>query len=166
MGFALKELAEGETDIPRWLQRGRLILEQGDTGALLPEANASNVASLAFLNNIRFLVSLRVDQDIRPTLEHMEQRLSVRIDGNQIHVNREAYLSARKRYEERFADRAYFMENLMVSLLFHLGFPGVKSAEGLWKSCVNFCILYAIYRIMAIMSCREGASATGTSCSA
>lgn len=46
----------------------------------------------------------------------------------------------------------------MVSLFFHMGLPEVKSPESLWQSYVNFCNLYAIFRFMSIMSCREGAS--------
>ncbi len=60
MGLALQELAEGETDIPRWLERGRLLLEQGDAGELLSEAEDSHASELAFLNNIRFLASQQI----------------------------------------------------------------------------------------------------------
>lgn len=68
------------------------------------------------------------------------------------------YLAARERYQERFAGRAYFMENLMVSLFFELKMPTLTSPDALWKSYVNFCNLYSVYRFMAVMSCREGAS--------
>ena len=35
--------------------------------------------------------------------------------------------------------------------------PTLTVADDLWKSYVNFCNLYSIYRFMAVMSCREGA---------
>lgn len=46
----------------------------------------------------------------------------------------------------------------MVSLFHYLALPHTKSREELWKSYVNFCNLYAFYRFMAVMSCREHAS--------
>ena len=48
------------------------------------------------------------------------------------------------------------MENLLVTVFFHLRMPVMEDAETLWKSYVNFCNLYAFYRFMAVMSCREG----------
>ncbi len=87
----------------------------------------------------------------------LERWLSVRIDGPQAHADLGAYLAARERYEERFGDRAYFMENLMVTLFFFLAFPNVEDPKALWKGYVNFCELYAMFRFMAVMSCREGA---------
>jgi hypothetical protein len=65
-------------------------------------------------------------------------------------------LKARKRFEENFRGREYFMENLMVSLFFYLHMPHMSSKEELWKSYVNFCNLYAFFRFMAVMSCQEG----------
>ena len=70
----------------------------------------------------------------------------------------EPYQKARARFEEEFRDRDYFMENLMVALLFHLHLPVLSSGEELWKGYVNFCNLYSFYRFMAVMSCREGVS--------
>jgi len=157
MGLALRELAEGGAGIPHFLERGRLILEYGDTGELLEGLDDSQMLDRALLNNVRCLVSLGQDKETRPILECMERWLSLRSHGAQFKVDRAAYLAARERYEERFADRAYFMENLMVSLFFHMGLPDIRDSEMLWKSYVNFCNLYAAYRFMAVMSCREGA---------
>lgn len=50
------------------------------------------------------------------------------------------------------------MENLTVSIFFHLPMPVMTSREALWKSYVNFCNLYGFYRFLAVMSCREGAA--------
>ncbi len=65
------------------------------------------------------------------------------------------YREARERYQERFGDRDYFMEKLMVSLLFHLYMPEPNSPETVWKSYVAFCNLYSFYRFMAVLSCRN-----------
>jgi len=133
-------------------------LESGDTGELLGEINASHALERALSNNIRLLFTLQYNAKISPVLEDMTQWLSLNLHEGQTRVDRGAYLAARERYEERYAGRAYFMENLMVSLFFYKGLPNVNSPEALWKSYVNFCNLYAAYRFMAVMSCREGAS--------
>ncbi len=86
----------------------------------------------------------------------MAQWLSLETQGDQMRLDRAAYISARERCRELFLERAYFMENLMVSLFFHLGLPNPRGAEELWKSYVNFCNLYALYQFAAVMSCREG----------
>jgi len=158
LGLALRELADGGTQVPHFLERGRLILEQGDAGELLRELDDSQALEQALFNNVRLLLSLGHDGNMKPALKCLAQWLSLESRGNHFRINRGAYLAARERYEERFAGRAYFMENLMVSLFFHKGLPNVNSPEALWKSYVNFCNLYAAYRFMAVMSCREGAS--------
>ena len=68
------------------------------------------------------------------------------------------YLSARNRFQERYQDKEYFMENLIVAVFFHLHLPNLTSRENLWKSYVNLCNLYSFYRFMCVMSCRDGAS--------
>ena len=34
--------------------------------------------------------------------------------------------------------------------------PYMESGEALWKGYMDFCKLYAFYRFLAVMSCREG----------
>ena len=71
-----------------------------------------------------------------------------------------AYQTILDKYEAWLGDDEYFMENLLVTVFFHLHMPTMDSRENLWKSYVNFCNLYAFYRFMAIMSCREGVQDT------
>jgi len=113
---------------------------------------------LALHSNVRTLLSLRNEGDMRGVLRSMEQWLSLEIRNDRIGADRAAYLSARERYAERFRDRTYFMENLMVALAFHMALPDVSSPENLWKSYVSFCNLYAAFFFTAVMSCRDGAS--------
>ena len=44
----------------------------------------------------------------------------------------------------------------MVTVFFHMRMPDLTSPEALWKSYVNLCNLYAAYRFLSVMSCREG----------
>ncbi len=158
MGLALRELAEGETDVPRFLERGRYILEQGDAGALLGNLNEARALELAFFNNIRTLLRLWSGrEDKREFLDGMIRWLKIEGVNDEVQADPTAYRSARERYRERFSGRDYFMENLMVSVLFRLALPDVRDPEKLWKSYVSLCNLYAVYQFAVVMSCREGA---------
>lgn len=159
MGLALKDLADGEEDIPHWLSKSRTLLEQGDTAELLQDLDGSQTLDLVLHNNIQALLTMRDDLDSVELLKILEQWLSLDLKNNQVKANHDSYLAARTRYRERFEDRDYFMENLMVSLFFHMKLPDVTDAKELWKSYVNFCNLYAVYHFTAVMSCRDGAPA-------
>lgn len=159
MGMALKDLVDGETDIPGWLARSRRMAEaMADSGT--PEEPEQEKLLVMFLsNNIQTLSVIETDD---PTLKSVKGEVmagcGLAFTGSGAELDVAPYRAARKRFEERFADRAYFFENLMVALLFHLSIPDPTSVDGLWKSYVNFCNLYAFYRFMAVMSCREGAA--------
>lgn len=159
MGMALKELADGETDVPGWLARSRRMAEaMADSG--MPEEPEQEKLLVMFLsNNIQTLSVIETDD---PVLKGVKGEVmagcGLTFNGSGAELDVAPYRAARERFEERFADRAHFFENLMVALLFHLSIPDPTSVDGLWKSYVNFCNLYAFYRFMAVMSCREGAA--------
>lgn len=158
MGVALKELADGAEDVPAWPDRAAALMEGTDASPLLPDSEKA--LALFLRNHMRMLLTTRT-----PAADMTETRMtllnslgiSVRSGENQATIPLGPYLEARKRYEERFGDRAYFMENLMVTLFFHLNLPSTLSREELWKSYVNFCNLYSFFQFSAVMSCREGA---------
>lgn len=159
MGVALRELADGEKDIPRWLERGRWILEYGSVTEYLQGLDGSRTLDLVLHNNIHTLLTMRQDSDAAALLNIMERWLAVDLRSGQLKAHHGPYLAARTRYQERFGDRDYFMENLMVTLFFHMKLPDVNDAEILWKSYVSFCNLYATYYFTAVMSCRDDAPA-------
>lgn len=159
MGMALKELADGDEDVPAWLARSRRMTDAMAGGGTPEEPEQERLLVMFLSNNIQTLNVIETDD---PALKEVKADvmtgcgLSFTGDGAELDVA--PYRAARKRFEEQFADRAYFFENLMVALLFHLSIPNLTSAAELWKSYVNFCNLYAFYRFMAIMSCRKGAA--------
>lgn len=159
MGLALKELTEGETDVARWLAKARALPELPGITGYLQEAEPGQALPMFLSNCIRVLLGIPGAGDFQGIQEELLQGLGIRVqEGTTLAtVPTGPYLAARERYGERFANREYFMENLMVSLFFDLKMPALTSAEELWKSYVNFCNLYSICRFMAVMSCREGA---------
>ncbi|MDE7220305.1 MAG: flagellin lysine-N-methylase [Oscillospiraceae bacterium] len=159
MGIALRELADGEEDVAAWLLRARALAERGAEG--LPEAEGAAALPLMLSNHFRTLLQLQTaGTEFASVPGDVSRGLDVKGEAgtSRVTISLERYQAARARYEENFRDREYFMENLMVSLFFHLRLPVLSSAEELWKGYVNFCNLYSFYHFMAVMSCREGAA--------
>ena len=156
IGFALRELAEGEMDIPAWLTRARALPEAEELPGLPQEENALAMFLTSNLRTLNLLETTGADYAGIQSGVPRALGVTLRMDALQVTIPTAPYRAARQRYEEKFKDREYFMENLMVSLFFQLNLPNLKSGEELWKSYVNFCNLYAFYRFMAVASCREG----------
>lgn len=160
MGIGLRKLTEGEWDLASWPRRVREIPESA--GAVLPREPECRAMQEYLSNNVGVLVGIRASgTDFSGIRKEIAQGLGAGLTYNGDHMEADLsltpYLEAAKRYEERFGDRAYFLENLMVTLLFHLSMPDPSSPETLWKSYANLCYLYSFYRFLAVMSCREGA---------
>ena len=157
VAMALKELAEGERDLPAWLERSRSLPE---TAAGLDTEETDSAAALFLSNNLHTLLRLRsLSDDFNRLSGELLFALGIQTHGlARVKLSLAPYRAARERFEECFKEREYFMENLMTALFFHLHLPDVTSGEALWKSCVNFCNLYSFYRFMAVMSCREGSA--------
>lgn len=159
LGIALKELADGETDIPKWLDRARALSEYPEAAEVFHESGQDKGLHMFLSNNIRLLSSLQIQgQDFSTVHSDLVLGLGMQVEkaASQATIFCAPYLNARQRFKEHFADGGSFLENLMVSLFFHLHMPNLDGPEEAWKSYVNFCNLYSFYRFMAVMSCREG----------
>lgn len=161
MGIALQELAGGEQDIPGWFARQAARFEEGAGEGLLDEASQGRTTPMFLSNNFRVMFGLQsIDREFPAVRQDVLQGLGLEINQQDQtgKISVEAYCEARDRYEAQFKDRAFFMENLMVSLFFYMHMPSLASPEDLWKSYVNFCNVYSFLRFMAVMSCRKGAA--------
>lgn len=161
MGLALQELAGGEQDVPGWFARQATRFEETAETGLLEMADQERMLTMFLSNNIHLLLCLKIfDPEFQDVGQAVLQGIGVEIDRKEqtSTLSIEAYREARSQYEEQFKNRAYFMENLMVSLFFYMRMPTLASGEDLWKSYVNFCNVYSFFRFMAVMSCRKGAA--------
>lgn len=159
MGLTLKKLVDGEKDLQRWMKQTDLLSEEAARdGVPLGEGNEQSLPSY-LVNCIRIMYTLGgSNDDLAAVCKDLLDVLDFEQDtGNRGSISIEPYLAARKRFDERFAGREYFMENLMVSLFFQLKIPALDSMEKLWRGYVAFCNLYGFLRYLAVMSCREGA---------
>lgn len=158
VGLALKPLAERETDIPRWLALARALPETAQAAGLLAGVEREKALPLFLTNAVTVLFSSKNrGNDMMPLRLAAASWLGMGNEGDTRRLLAQPYLTAQARFDQQFAGREYFMENLAVSVFFNMGLPNVDSPEGLWKSYLNFCNLYAMYRFVAVMSCREGA---------
>lgn len=155
MGLLLKELAEGEKDVSRWLARTQSI--QKDT--MLPETESTQALPMFLSRNFLVLLSLKNSNpqitDI-PTQVTDSLGFKSRPETAKAIMPTASYLAARECFTAKFSGHEYFMENLMVAIFFHLHLPDLSSLEALWKSYVNFCNLYSFCRFLSVLSCREG----------
>lgn len=158
MGMGLKWLAEGETDINRWIERAAVLPESVDAASILPHGDKELAMYLSecihtithiYTSNPFFVqIKMNVLASTNAKVNLNEKNFSIPLTP---------YCEARERFESTWGKYEYFMENLLVSAFFYLTLPILTSKEVLWKSYVNFCNLYALYRFLAVMSCREGA---------
>ncbi len=160
MGMVLRELADGEKDIPGWLIWSRSMAETLASGGFPEEPEQEKLLALFMTDTIQMLNRLKThDPGLKRIREDVLAGCGMSFTGgNRATLRIAPYREARERFEKNFGDREYFFENLMVALLFYLNILDLTSAETLWKSYVNFCNLYAFYRFMAVMSCREGSA--------
>lgn len=162
MGFALRGLAEEKVEPDHWAAYAQALTEQAAGGGLELEDDPDRHLPMFLLNNISLLGGLSVyDDDFSTVQQEIMDSLDCRIEMGEVvgktTVLAASYRAARARFQERFGDRDYFMENMMVALFFQLRIPETHSPEALWRSYVSFCNLYSAYRFMAVISCREGA---------
>ncbi len=162
MCLTLKELVDGETDIDRWLTRTQALADSPRVVETLHLPESEHALPLFLSANLKVLGTVwdGGDEMFGPVLDQVMHGLGIepQAGSDLATLSVAPYLTARTRFEENFKDRDYFMENLMVSLFFHLGLPQTDSGENLWKSCVSFCNYYSVYRFMAVMSCRAMAA--------
>ena len=159
LGMGLRQLADGEQDLPSWLHRAREIPE--DTNQILPLVPEHRALQEYLSNCLGILMGMAAkNQNFHELRNEIFKGLGVKLtyDGWErldatIQLN--LYQEASKRYADCFGDRDYFLENLMVTLFFHLSLPDLSSPERIWKSYANFCSLYSMYRFMSVMSCRK-----------
>ena len=158
MGIGLKLLTDNEIDIQSWMKRVAA-LSNSDILPSLPDGNQE--LGLFLGNCLHVLLAI---QNNNPILRNIKAQLiqcmktDYHKDIDQTFISLRPYREAKTRFEKMIEDHDYFMENLLVTAFFYLHIPHMASKEALWRSYVSFCNLYAIYRFVSVMSCREGAA--------
>lgn len=161
MGLALKELADGEQDVDRWLAKAQTMAELPELAQALQKVDQDEALPMFLSNNIKVLLgAVLPGSDFDTVPKELCKALDIQFnrENSRATIDAAPYKAAQERFAENFKERDYFMENLMVLLFFHFHLPSPVGTNELWKSYVSFCNLYSFYRFMAVMSCREGAA--------
>lgn len=162
LGLAIQDLKEQD-----WEEEGAIDGWQAKWEALLeaPEALSGQLEQMPrnqpmFLSqNLRTMFS-SIDGDLRGELLAVvtgKDSLD-KLDLGDVTIDRANYWALECQLDELLDHSDYFFENLMVTVAFYLTFPDGKSPEKLWKSYVNLCNIYSLYRFCAVCGCGEGAS--------
>lgn len=158
IGLAIQELMSAR-DVPHWLAYAQALPERPYIAQSLKIENSENMLRMFLANNLKLLIKTQSSDPetikIKTELLH-EMGIQVSSDGSLLNIDSTAYLTARENYSKIFSGCDYFMENIMVTLFFHMNLPALDTLENLWKSYVNFCNLYSFYRFITTLGCRDG----------
>ncbi len=145
MGLVLKDLYDGETNIEQWLEFAHALADREEH---LLEGLAGQKDALV----------LSIGEHHRLQLQGMNldfKRMKQYPFGTS---EQGTWFDAHTRFDTAFANREYFMENLMVAVFFHLHFPRLDSVEAIWNSFISFCNIYSCLRFIMVMGCCAGSN--------
>ncbi|MCI8914485.1 MAG: hypothetical protein HFF38_10240 [Lawsonibacter sp.] len=77
---------------------------------------------------------------------------NLNINHATVTINISHYNEMEKQLYELMDHSEHFLENLMVSVAFHLSLPRLDTPQEMWKSYVNLCDLYSFYRFASVCS--------------
>lgn len=164
LGFVLQHLREAdweaEDTVDRWLAQSERLLHDPAVAEQLAQLPRNRKMFLS--NGHRVMTGAMLDQS---SSAEVAQELWSSIltvvpseGNNHITFNEERYQELEGELKELLGHSEYFFENLMVSVAFELGVPGLGSPEKMWQSYVNLCNLYSIFRFSAVCGCGKEVS--------
>lgn len=156
MGMALRNLADegAEPDVSRWLERAAALPEELNAEGILRQDRTALAMFLVHNANILYALTRSGKTELLDMIDSLE----LEQNNGQITIEGNSYLKARDRFHETLGTQEWFWENLMVTVFYGCQMPNCNTPELLWRSYVTFCNLYAVYRFLSVMSCREGAA--------
>lgn len=143
--------------LDKWLAQGELLLHDPAAVEQLDQMPGSRQMFIS--NNVRLSAALRPDmrgQLFRELLDAITGDDGWQ--GDKITFQLPTYQALDGKLDELLGYSEYFLENLMVSVAFHAAFPNLNSPEELWKSYVNLCNIYSIYRFTSVCAMAQDAS--------
>lgn len=164
LGFVLQRLREAdwgaEDTVDCWLTQSEQLLH---TPAIAEQLGQLPRNRRMFLgNNHRVMTAAMLGQSSSAKVAQELWSAVLAVipnEGNsQITFDGAAYQNLEEKLEELLGHSEHFFENLMVSVAFELGVPNLSDPETMWKSYVNLCNLYSIFRYSAVCSCGQEVS--------
>ena len=180
MGIFLQKLTAADVDIPAWLEQTEAMLQHPQLAAIVSPlftAVTEEQQKLVLMQHAQAIFKIHVTKNHKALHEFMQtiiNQLSITLHLNietpadaetiqlddfvaqgNVTLDMQKFLETRSRFSQTFAEREYFFENLAVSVFFYKTFPECPNGKALWKSYVDFCNLYSLFRFVAIASYLE-----------
>lgn len=165
LGMLLQQLREADWQdmetVDTWLEKGERMLHDPAVSAELDQLPRSRNLFLA--NNHQLMTKAMMSKITGGALAR-ELWSSIlgqvpQEDGSiQFSYREDRYQELEEQLEELLGHSEYFFENLMVATAFHIELPTLSDPETMWKSYVNFCNLYSIFRFSAVCGCEKEVS--------
>ncbi|MCI8284770.1 MAG: hypothetical protein HFE90_05810 [Firmicutes bacterium] len=153
MGARLQELTKENTDIPAWISKTRAILSDSNVITQYKNLTVNDRSKILRVSSCCKTLILIMNTESAFKNHFISILKSLNPDETEnISFNMSMYSQAESAFNEAFGNKEYFFENLTVSLMFHIKMPNLNSPEELWKSYVNFCNLYSLYRFVSVLS--------------
>lgn len=161
LGLLFQQLREadwGAADtVDRWLAAGEALLRDPATAERLDRLPSNRRIFLSSNHN----TLVRLFTGARETRALLGQELlgavaksAVSLDsGLRLTIREGRYQELEEQLEELLGHSEYFFENLTVAAALQLFLPQLADPEELWKSYVNLCHLYSLYRFSAVCGC-------------
>lgn len=165
LGFMLQRLRdadwEAEGTVDTWLEQGEKLLRDSAVAVELDKLPGNRNMFLA--NNHQLMTKVMVSKITgRALAQELWSSILGQVpqeDGSvQFSYREDRYQELEEQLEELLGHSEYFFENLMVSTAFHIELPTLSDSETMWKSYVNFCNLYSIFRFSAVCGCEKEVS--------
>ena len=167
MGMFLQKLTAEDADVPAWLQQTEAMLQLPELAEVTTPLFASiteEQQNLILMQHIRVLLKIKDTESHKNLhafqqmiLQHLLAKIEATEKGSAVTLYTQKFLETKTYFTKAFAEQEYFFENLAVAVFFHKILPDCSSTEDLWKSYVNFCNVYSLFRFMAICSYLEPA---------
>lgn len=160
LGFVLQRLREADWEaegtVDSWLAQSERLLHDPAVAAELERLPGNRAMFLSNGHRVMTTSMLSSSSSAELARELWSSILGIAAqeDGNnQITFNEVVYQELEDKLEELLGHSEYFFENLMVAVAFELEMPKLSGPEEMWKSYVNLCNLYSIFRFAAVCGC-------------
>lgn len=162
LGLLAQQLRELDWDnleaLDAWLEQAVVALHTPAVAAQLNQLPHDRTLFLANGLHVLLAAFSRENQALRDELLEALDENHQRQDLNHFNIENNRYQPLSEQLDELLGHSEHLLENLMVTLAFHLHFPALNSPEELWKSYVNLCNLYSLYRFAAVCACQKEVS--------
>ena len=151
LGLALEPIGrEGwDLDAAAWARRVDLFLSEPTLSQELEQLPASRANFLA--HQMRLIQRLAPGKSFFQSIwEFMGGSVSEEEGKVVLNYHPGAYERAAQALAADLGDLEPFFENLLVSVFFYLGYPRMGQPEDVWRSYVNLCNLWGLYRFAAV----------------